>query len=230
MRQWIPNTFTLLNLLSGSSAIYLLFSEKLLAAVICGAACLVFDLADGLAARLLKSASTLGTQLDSLADMVSFGVLPGSIAAFWWSYTCPDGSLWIGLTGMIITVTTGYRLAKFNIDTRVGDVFYGLPSPSSATVLFGLLLMEYTDHPWMAYLYCNSGVFIGLVVLLSLLLLSNIRLWSVKGLMRPAGRWILGVLLGILGVLLFAIGAAAIPVMVLVYVLFGLLNTITKSY
>jgi CDP-diacylglycerol---serine O-phosphatidyltransferase len=230
VKQHIPNLFTLANLFIGNAAILLLFNGMTLWVLICAALCLIFDVLDGLTARNLNVSSKLGAQLDSLADMVSFGVLPACILA-WLMMDCQDGlPLWAILPTFLITVATALRLAKFNLDDRDRAFFYGLPSPSSAAAIFALLLIIATDHQWTEYLSCNNVVFFGLVVLLPLLMLSNLRLWSFKGFSRPYGKVIFGILLSIFALLVIMTGSAALFLMVFVYVVFGLINKLVKVY
>lgn len=229
MKHWIPNTLTLLNLLSGSIAIYFLFNDQTRWTLICAALCLVFDMLDGFLARRLGVSSDLGVQLDSLADLVSFGLLPGFIFTLMYGEYC-DSAVWVSLIAMLYTGAAAARLAKFNIDKRDQLVFYGLPTPAAAVFGFGVLLMQYLDHSWMSEMQCNHGLFVLLIVLLSSLMLSNLRLWSLKGLGKPRGPYILGAFgLVTVGLALW-IGVAFIPVMVVLYVLFGLFNQLIKAY
>ena len=230
VKQHIPNLITSPNLFIGSAAILLLFNGLTKWVLICAALCLVLDVLDGLVARSLNVSSEMGSQLDSLADMVSFGVLPSCILA-WLMLDCQDGlPLWTILAAFLIASATALRLAKFNLDDRDSAFFYGLPSPSSGVAIFGLLFIVTSDHQWTEFLSCNSVFFFGLVVLLPLLMLSNLRLWSLKGTNRPNGKIILGILLSIFALLVLSTGSAAIFLMVLIYVVFGFINKLVKVY
>lgn len=230
MKRNLPNLITLANLFVGSSAIFLLFQGLILWVLICAAGCLLLDVLDGLVARRLNASSNLGGQLDSMADLVSFGVLPSCILA-WLMLDCQDDlPLWALLPAFLIAAGTALRLAKFNLDDRDNTFFYGLPSPSSGIAIFGLLMIVATDHKWAAIYGCNYVGFYWLVVLLPLLMLSNLRLWSFKGIGRPNGKIILGSLLGIFAVLIITTGAAAVFLMVFVYVIFGRINKLVKVY
>ncbi|MDX1476198.1 MAG: CDP-alcohol phosphatidyltransferase family protein [Saprospiraceae bacterium] len=229
MKRSLPNLLTLLNLFLGSCAILLLFSDQTRWVLVFAALCYVLDVLDGTLARAWKVTSPLGTQLDSLADLVSFGVLPGCVLAYLWSAGCPDAYP-LPLLSFIFTAAVGWRLAKFNLDTRDYQFFYGLPSPSGALVIFGLLAMHYTRHPWLSEIGCEHVLFAGLIVLLSTLMLSNLRLWSLKGLNRPRGAVIFGGFCTVFIALLFLMGAAAFPLMVLIYILVGLINLLTNLY
>lgn len=230
MKKHIPNLFTVANLFTGSAAIFLLYNGMTWWVLICAALCLIFDVLDGLIARRLNVSSPMGLQLDSLADLVSFGVLPSSILA-WLMMDCTDGlPVWAILAAFLIASATAWRLAKFNLDERDHAFFYGLPSPSSGVAVFGLLLMIEAGHQWAEYLMCNNVFFFALVVLLPLLMLSDLRLWSFKGFNRPNGKVILGILLSIFALLVISTGPAAIFLMVMIYVVFGLINKIVKVY
>ena len=176
----IPNIITLLNLICGTLAIIAMISEPSVNALpiafglMISAA--VFDFLDGFAARLLKCPSPLGVQLDSLADMVTFGVLPSIIALKIFYLTGGEG-LWGSLT-LLIAPFSALRLAKFNIDDSQHEDFEGLPTPANALLIgsFGYFICRYTgDFPvWMptAVIVC--------AVVLALLLISPVRMFSLK--------------------------------------------------
>ena len=164
--RWIPNFLTCLNLLCGCIGITMAFQGNLIAAsYLVGLAC-IFDFLDGMMARLLKAQSEIGKQLDSLADMVTFGVLPGMIMFHLIIFTSlPDlvddaisfGANLFGLSvkedpefdvGMLIPfvaflipIFSALRLAKFNIDTRQSDSFIGLPTPANALFIASIPLI-----------------------------------------------------------------------------------------
>jgi len=230
VKRAIPNALTMLNLFSGSLGIYLIFNDRpdltLLAALIC----LMADMLDGVAARALGVSSELGVQLDSLADVVSFGVLPSCILASL-LMGCP-GKLTVYLVPAAFLFVCGaaLRLAKFNVDTRDRKTFYGLPTPSAAVAVFGILLVIESGHRYAEVFKCNNEIFILLVVLLPPLMLSNLRLWSFKGLREQNGKVILGLFLTIFAALTIWLGVAAIPIMVGLYIFVGLINVYAKFY
>lgn len=183
MRKQIPNTLTLSNLFSGCIATAMAFQGNFKAVVIWVAVAALFDFLDGLAARILKVYSPIGKELDSLADVVSFGVAPAS-AVF---ILLRENSLLPGYLepihlllpylAFLIPVFSAYRLAKFNIDERQTTSFMGFPTPAN-----GLF--------WISYCYGMSGAVaenenlfyltIGLIILLSLLMISEIPMFSLK--------------------------------------------------
>jgi len=227
----IPNALTLVNLLSGFVGIVLLFNEQIGWVLVCCAICLIADVADGFAARLLKATSEIGLQLDSFADLVSFGLLPGCMIVYLWINGC---SFDIGMPALVmsslIPLGTAIRLAKFNLDTRERTAFYGLPSPSSAFFVFGILLMYYTDSQSLIPALCNQWVFAAISLALPAAMLSSIRLWSLKGLSQPGGWYILWGFLLLFSVFAYFFSALAIPLIVVTYLLIGLLNSAIRLY
>ena len=168
----IPNTITCLNLFSGSMAVYYAFlgNYELVFALVMLAA--VFDFFDGFAARLLKAYSPMGKELDSLADMVSFGLAPGAVAFSLLRQTAfPE---WLAFAGFIIPVFSALRLAKFNIDERQTTSFIGMPTPAnaifwvSAAYSYSLLMIE------------NRWAILVLIVVMSGLLVAEIPMFSLK--------------------------------------------------
>lgn len=183
MRKHIPNTITLLNLVSGCIAIVNAFEGNFIGVVIWVVVAAVFDFFDGLAARVLNAPSAIGKELDSLADVVSFGVAP-AVAVF---VLLHDFSLYpdflqplesyIPYIAFVIPAFSALRLAKFNLDERQSTSFIGLPTPANA--LF-----------WISYCYgvqslapANSALVystLGFSIVLSLLMVSEIPMFSLK--------------------------------------------------
>jgi len=143
IKKQIPNFITLLNLLSGCVATIFAVQNNLVAATAFVCIGIFFDFFDGLAARALKVKSDLGLQLDSLADMVTSGLVPGLVMCqLLFNSMNPSVSdltffsneaSWVALIGLVITLGSAYRLAKFNIDDRQTDSFIGLPTPANAS-------------------------------------------------------------------------------------------------
>lgn len=181
MKKQIPNIITLLNLFSGCIAIVMAFGGNFLSAVAFVVLAAVFDFFDGFVARLLGVSSKMGVELDSLADVVSFGVAPSvAVFALLWNFMpypvflLPVKS-YIPYMAFLIPVFSAYRLAKFNIDERQTTSFLGLPTPANA--LF-----------WLSYVYGISKIqseeilFVTffLIIGLSLLMVSEIPMFSLK--------------------------------------------------
>ena len=139
IKKHIPNAITSLNLIFGVIGIIALFEPELHAIAyfpfLCMLTAVLFDFCDGLAARLLGAYSPLGKELDSLADMVSFGVLPALMMYFNCSIWAAGGiAVFFAWIPLLIAVFSAVRLAKFNLDERQHSSFIGLPTPASALI------------------------------------------------------------------------------------------------
>ena len=176
----VPNCITLCNLLSGCVAIFMSFHSGetycgllgLYWAWIAIGAASVFDFCDGATARLLDAYSDLGKQLDSLSDLVSFGVAPGMMILNIMSANAAVPQL--AAFALLIPAMGAYRLAKFNIDDTQSSSFRGLPIPANAILWIGLA-------DWIRrYGYPSTGVMIALIVLISGLMVTNTRMFSLK--------------------------------------------------
>lgn len=177
----IPNTITCLNLISGALACVFSFSysENISGlhgyewAFICIGAAALFDFMDGASARLLGAYSPLGKELDSLADLVSFGLAPSMLmynTVMWYN----SGFTAWALVPFMIAVMGALRLAKFNIDTRQTTFFIGLPIPANA--LFWIGYIGWTHQ----HVYAGNLATAVIVVLVSLLMVSGMRMFSLK--------------------------------------------------
>jgi CDP-diacylglycerol--serine O-phosphatidyltransferase len=168
----IPNFITCLNIFSGCIAVHFAFQANYPVAFIAILLAAVFDFMDGFAARLLNAYSPMGKELDSLADVVSFGVAPGAIV---FTVMCEAGvSDWITYVGFIIPVFSALRLAKFNIDERQTSSFIGLPTPANAIFWAGLVF-SYSE-----FLEANIWALLVLTFAFSFLLVSEIPMFSLK--------------------------------------------------
>ena len=180
MKKHIPNTITLLNLISGCVACVMALDNHYFGALVFIIIASVFDFFDGLSARLLKAYSKLGKELDSLADVVSFGVAPGMIIFVFLRNTILDYytvSLltYIAYIAFLIPAFSAYRLAKFNIDERQTSSFIGLPTPANALFICSLAF----SHPLAAF--TGNVVFLmAITVVFSLLLVCELPLFSLK--------------------------------------------------
>lgn len=183
MRKHIPNAITLLNLFFGCCAILMLARQEYNWVYILFAASLVADFLDGMLARLLQAYSELGKQLDSLADMISFGALPGMIlyhllsssnslinmADPWWSYGA-----------FLFTMMAAYRLGKFNLDERQSQDFLGIPTPAASLLTIGLLMIHQYNPMGLASLVDNE-LFLGIYILgISALMISELPMLGLK--------------------------------------------------
>lgn len=200
-KKHIPNLLTLLNLLSGTIAVYFTVKEQLVIAALFVFLGIFFDFLDGFAARLLNVQGELGKQLDSLADVVTSGVVPGlvlfqlinrSLSKESWilesnlitDYVAKDyfnSTFLISLIGLLFTLGAAYRLAKFNIDERQSNSFIGLPTPAAALVVLSLpLILNYSTNQLATDLIYNVWFLIGLTILLCYIMNAEIPLFSLK--------------------------------------------------
>ena len=172
IRKHIPNIITILNLFSGSIGVYYAFQDNYLISLIAVLIAGLFDFLDGMAARTLKAYSPMGKELDSLADMVSFGLLPGAIAFSLLAQSIfPD---WIKYAGFIITVFSALRLAKFNLDENQTHSFIGLPTPSNTIFWAGI------GYAFAPQLIAKPWIIIVFVVLFSYLLVAKLPMFALK--------------------------------------------------
>ncbi len=201
----LPNIFTLINLLFGCLAItaalqngitiqysqegsqFIDIPEKIwLASLFIGLAALV-DFADGFVARLLNATSELGKQLDSLSDVVSFGVAPSVIVyqflrmSFAKDAEGIDVSYWLLVPAFFIAMAAAYRLAKFNLDVRQQNYFIGVPTPAVGMLIASFpLIYWHTDNTMVILLLTSKWFWYALILLLSWLMLSEIPIISLK--------------------------------------------------
>ena len=183
MKKQIPNILTLLNLFSGCIAITMAFQHNFMAVVIWVAIAALFDFLDGAAARLLNAWSPIGKELDSLADLVSFGVAPAAtlfmllrdqllLPGF-----LEPAALYMPYLAFLIPAFSAYRLAKFNLDERQTTSFLGLPTPAN-----GLFWISYT-YGLQKLAVTNENLFYlttALILIFSWLMISEIPMFSLK--------------------------------------------------
>lgn len=248
VKKHIPNILTLLNLLSGTIAVYFAVKEELVLAAGFVFLGIFFDFFDGFAARMLKVKGELGKQLDSLADVVTSGVVPG-IVLFQLILKSQEYNHWenaiasifktesddyfstaffIAILGMVYTLGAAYRLAKFNIDERQTTSFIGLPTPAAALTVLSLpLILTYTNYEFAEKLIRNQYFLIGLSFLLCYLMNAEIPLFSLKFKDYSfKNNKIKFVFLGITLILIIALQFIAIPLIILLYVLFSLVENL----
>ena len=173
----VPNLLTLCNLLSGVLGIIWVLEGQVVYGAYFVLISASFDFFDGFAARLLKVQSSLGKELDSLADVVSFGVLPGILLyALTKAHT---EYLWLPYFTLVVPLLSAYRLAKFNLDTRQTDRFIGLPTPANALFLSTLpyLVLQW---PSLATWIYSPAVLIGIAWIFSLMLVAELPLIALK--------------------------------------------------
>ncbi|MCX7549390.1 CDP-alcohol phosphatidyltransferase family protein [Xanthomarina sp. F2636L] len=245
MKKQIPNIVTLLNLFSGCIAVLFAVNNHFIATAGFVALGIFFDFFDGLLARKLNVQSAIGIQLDSLADMVTSGLVPGIImfkllvmasdtedlisfsndwnsAMHWQEFQFAP----IALIGFFITLASAYRLAKFNIDEDQQSYFKGLPTPANTLMILSLpLIMEFQNNDAMNSMILNPWFLIVLTFVSAYLMVSPIKLFALKfkdwSFKNNAMRYIFIILCV---VLLVVLQFAAIPLIILIYILLSLVG------
>ncbi|MCK0160241.1 CDP-alcohol phosphatidyltransferase family protein [Allomuricauda sp. F6463D] len=236
MKSYIPNLLTMLNVLSGCIATVFAVLNHLEWAALFVLIGIFFDFFDGLAARALNVQSEIGIQLDSLADVITSGLVPG-VVMFQLLSMAERGGWNLGFighdteltflpfVGFAITMASAYRLAKFNVDEDQVSSFIGLPTPANALLILSLpMILLYHNNEMLNNIILNPWFLVILTVLCSYLLNSPIRLFALKfknWKFKDNGvryLFIIGSL-----VLLITLRFLAIPVIILFYVLASLL-------
>ena len=239
IKRSIPNIFTLLNLLSGTIAVIFAVQGQLVIAAYLVFLGIFFDFFDGFFARLLNVQGELGKQLDSLADVVTSGVVPGivlfqllksknAIEIFnteivSWQTNVVEFLPFICLA---VTLAAAYRLAKFNIDERQTSSFIGLPTPAAALVVLSLpLILEYSAFETASVIIQNKWFLIILTAILCYLMNAEIPLFSLK---FKNYTWkdnkVKFIFIILTAILLVIFQFIAIPMIILLYVFISLLT------
>jgi CDP-diacylglycerol---serine O-phosphatidyltransferase len=192
IKRHIPNALTCGNLLCGILGINFLFQSDnqtltftLIPSYLIGLA-LVFDWLDGFIARLLHLTSPIGKELDSLADMVTFGVLPAFMMLKLIENSCVSGTCTVGLFGFYkpyiafgLAIFSAIRLAKFNVDTRQSDSFIGVPTPANAMVVASIPLILVYNPEFSKYIF-SFNILVFYCVIMSYLLVAELPLFALK--------------------------------------------------
>lgn len=245
IKKYIPNAITLLNLFSGTIAVIFAVHGNFIATSLFVFLGIFFDFFDGFLARKFNVQSPLGVQLDSLADMVTSGVVPGIIMYKLLAMTSNEqinyslqpswdsSSIFteiiinpLALIGLLITLASAYRLAKFNTDEDQQSYFKGLPVPANTLLILSLpLIMEFQGNDAMNAIILNKWFLIGLTLLSCYLLNSNIKLFALKfkdySFKANATRYIF-LVLAVVSILIFHF--AAIPLIIGLYIIMSLLD------
>ena len=241
MIKQIPNIITSLNLLCGCVAIMFAVSGDLVSASFFAFAGIFLDFFDGLAARVLNAQSQVGLQLDSLADVVTSGVLPGIVMVQLLSEALTGTSLdistifsstsnntsiesYLPFIGLLIAVASGYRLAKFNIDTRQTTSFIGLPVPANTLLILSLpLIISFQASQQIAEVILTPWFLIIITLVSCVLLNAEIPLFGLKfktwNFKDNAVRYLF-LIASIL--LLVVLKFIAIPIIIFLYILVSL--------
>ncbi len=221
----IPNSITCLNLLSGCFACIFAFQGQYDWVALCIGLSALFDFLDGMAARLLHAYSPLGKELDSLADLISFGLAPGLMVVHLMAYNSTFHGMaeyqsWWALSALLIPVFSALRLAKFNIDTRQTTSFIGLPVPANA--LFWIGICQAVLH--MASPVCGYAI-VALVIIFSLLLVSEIPMFSLKFKnLKWKENYLRYLIIAVAAICLISFGLAGLAATIGLYIVLSLLT------
>ena len=246
MKNYIPNAITLTNLFLGCLATVFAVKGHLEIAAFLVFAGILCDFFDGLAARALKVQSAIGIQLDSLADLITCGLAPGVVLFQLLSITAENtlvlhyGSDWntasveialLPLVGFLVTLASAYRLAKFNIDEDQLTSFTGLPTPANALFILSFpLILEYQDNDLINSIILNPWFLISVTLVSALMLNARVKLFALKfsdwSFTANATKYIF-LLLSL--VLLVVLRFAAIPLIIVLYVVLSVLDHRVKS-
>lgn len=243
IKNYIPNALTLLNLLSGLLALVSVFNGYFDHAFYFVCLGIFFDFWDGFAARKLGVSSELGIQLDSLADMVTSGVVPGLMIFKLFEYiqmNSPEYMLtaetyymgFVPYLGFLITIASCYRLANFNIDPRQTENFIGLPTPANALFIMSIPMIQYQDmFEGLTDLLYNPYVLLGITLLSTYFLNANIKLFSLKIGKSDWKEYKTQIVFVIFSLIMFVfLGVLAIPIIILSYIFISLiLNSVAKQ-
>lgn len=226
----LPNLLTLTNLACGLAAVYSLMAGSMDVAIILFMISLLADVFDGMLARRLGVSGGIGVQLDSLADLISFCVLPAT--GLYKILAASDNYSELSLTALlppcIMVASAAFRLARFNVDTRPREWFWGLATPAAAICVMGYVWYVYADlqHIWNAKLYDLFPILLCVAMAVAYQL--NLRLPGLKS--PPRGKVILVVLTLISIVSWFWVGSLVMTFGILLYLFVGILNLVIRIY
>ncbi len=226
VRKHIPNFITCANLFSGCVGMVFAFQENLIFAAYALFLAAIFDFFDGFASRVLQAFSSIGKDLDSLADMVSFGVLPSIILyqLFLQAPQINNVSTYLNFSAFLIPVFSALRLAKFNNDTRQSEIFIGLPTPANAILIasFPLIIQQY---PTLSGVILNPYGLTVFVVVMCALLVAEMPLMSLKFKRRDLNRNIYRYLLLLFSaILILFFKFVAVPVVIFIYITLSIIQ------
>lgn len=223
----LPNFLTICNLSCGCLAVLAVCRLDMFDASLLVALGAFFDFLDGMAARLLGYSSPIGKELDSLADMVTFGLVPGLIAHEMVNMAGEEETA-LSLIPLAIALFSALRLAKFNTDERQVSGFIGMPTPAVALLWISFALARETgsaDYPWISLFFGENATWpvISLALVSCFLLVSEIPFFSLKfSSLKWQGNAPRFLLLGLSGLLLLIFHFAALPIILLLYLILSL--------
>jgi len=240
---WVPNAITAMNLVCGSLSVFFAIDGQLGLAAIFIFAAAVFDFLDGFAARLLKAYSAIGKELDSLADMVSFGLAPAAIVFTLLELTLfgqnqhiqdieANWGQWVTLlTSLVIPVAGAFRLAKFNTDDRQSEQFLGMPIPANAIFFASLALMLVLGDQSVAEpIILNKYLLLASIFTCSFLMVSELPMFNLKFKnLKLKGNALRFLFLCITLLMLVFLQIYALPLIIIWYVLLSVISYFTGT-
>ena len=240
---WVPNTITSMNLVSGCLSVFFAVDGQLGWASVFIFAAAVFDFCDGFSARLLHAYSSIGKELDSLADLVSFGLAPAAIVFTMLELTLfgknqpiqeieANWGQWITLfTSLVIPVAGAFRLAKFNTDDRQSEQFLGMPIPANAIFFASLgLILELGTKASIVPVILNKHILLAAIFACSFLMVSELPMFNLKfkniKLKENAIRYFF---LGTTLLMLIFLQIYALPLIIIWYVILSVISHLTGT-
>jgi len=235
---WVPNFITSLNLASGSIAVFLGVQGYLGWAAVFIAIAAVFDFLDGMAARLLHAYSEIGKQLDSLADLISFGLAPAAMLTAMLQLAMfgdvrpllnieASNMQWIFLlSALMVPVAGAFRLAKFNLDTRQSENFLGLPIPANALFYASLaIIVDWGTNPVLNQIILNRFNLLTAVAIISALMISEVPMFSLKfKSLKWQGNQIRFLFLALCLALFISLNIYGLPLIIICYIAVSLIQ------
>ena len=227
----IPNLFTMLNLFCGCVALVMAIDLKFDMAFYFVCLGIFFDFFDGFFARKFGVAGPLGVQLDSLADMVTSGVVPGFVMLCLLSNKNYSTFNYLPYVGFIITLGACYRLSKFNIDERQSDSFIGLPTPANALFITSLpLIIVNFSNTIVAEYLSNNWVLLTITFLSTYIMNAEIPLFSLKIKDFSFAKYKLQIFFLAISVLMIIfLQILAVPLIIIIYVLLSVFNNMVNK-
>lgn len=238
----IPNLFTMLNLFCGCVALVMVSDYKFDLAFYFVCLGIFFDFFDGFFARKFGVAGPLGVQLDSLADIVTSGVVPGFVMYRLMAFSKEFMNVTVGVgtfdhyklyfLGFIITLGACYRLAKFNIDERQSDSFIGLPTPANALFITSipLVITAYEHNQQLVEIFMNKSFLVALSLISAYIMNAEIPLFSLKIKDFSFSKYKLQIFfLAISVLMLIFLQILAVPLIIIIYVLLSVINNMVNK-
>ncbi len=231
MYRLLPNFVTILNLLAGCAAVVAIQTMQVAAVVGFMIFALMADFLDGALARLLGATSAIGKELDSLADIVTFGFVPGYLVYSMLADSSVSQPQYEALVAFLITAFSAVRLAKFNIDQRQSDFFLGLPTPANALLILGLFVIEHHDFAGFARFLSDPLFLYVLVAISCLFLVVELPLASLKFKhFRWRGNEVRYALIFLSAVLVLFLRQFAMAFVVLLYIFISIVDLVFRRH